>query len=127
MNDTDRTLFTEAITIVDNAATTIRNVEREAAVALHDNHDEHAYRIAMAEKAECLVKMSEEASAALKGIPEATRVVSQLLRFGQNANQALDLDSVFYMSALLYPEDYVEGDKNDLERFADTMRSYVNV
>jgi hypothetical protein len=42
--------------------------------------------------------------------------------FARRAAQALELSSLFYMSALLYPEDYREGDRNDLELFIERLR-----
>ena len=42
--------------------------------------------------------------------------------FAVRAAQAWELSSIFYMSALLYPEDYREGDLNDLELFIDRLR-----
>jgi hypothetical protein len=32
---------------------------------------------------------------------------------------------VFYMSALLYPDDYREGEPNDLETFVDSVRKHA--
>jgi len=46
-----------------------------------------------------------------------------LKRFADSADNALSLDSVFYMSALLYPEDYHEGEANDLELFAEELHA----
>ncbi len=42
--------------------------------------------------------------------------------FAMRAAQALELSSIFYMAALLYPDDYKEGDRNDLELFIDRLR-----
>ena len=44
-----------------------------------------------------------------------------LKSFARRASQALELSSIFYMSALLYPDDYREGDRNDLELFIDRL------
>ena len=50
--------------------------------------------------------------------PELAQLLkNQTGAFSFSAGKALDLNSVFYMSALLYPEDYADGDTNDLENF----------
>ncbi|WP_034643662.1 hypothetical protein [Desulfovibrio inopinatus] len=123
MDETARVCLGNVITAIDETAVAIRNVERDAAVALHENNDEPAYRAAMAQKAENLIELAEKGGKELQGIPEFVDIAASLAGFGQRAEQALNLDSVFYMSALLYPEDYRDGDKNDLERFADTLRA----
>jgi len=53
--------------------------------------------------------------------PEAEEFLAGLADFARRAGQAMDLGSIFYMTALLYPEDYVAGEKNDLERFLDAF------
>ena len=39
--------------------------------------------------------------------------------FARRAGMALQLESIFFMGALLYPDDYEAGDPNDLERFLE--------
>ena len=43
--------------------------------------------------------------------------------FARRAGMALSLESIFFMGALLYPEDYQDGDRNDLERFLDRFEA----
>ena len=78
----------------------------------------------MAEKAELLGGLAEDADPLLMELPgsEAKSIRSRLERFSESADNAIDLESVFYMAALLYPEDYQEGDRNDLERFIDLIK-----
>ena len=47
---------------------------------------------------------------------EKERVREVLSAFSQNARTALHLDSVFYMSALLYPDDHRKGEPDNLEK-----------
>jgi hypothetical protein len=55
---------------------------------------------------------------------DAARAIQEgLRRFARSAGTALSLNSVFYMSALLYPEDYCEGEPNDLEAFLEELRA----
>ena len=49
---------------------------------------------------------------------------NQIGAFSFSAGKALDLGSVFYMKALLYPEDYADGDNNDLENFIVQLENY---
>jgi hypothetical protein len=42
--------------------------------------------------------------------------------FARRAGQALELSSLFYLAALLYPEGHREGDKNDLEKFIRSLK-----
>ncbi len=44
-------------------------------------------------------------------------------RFSLSASQSLEVGSVFFMSALLYPDDYKDGEPNDLELFAAKVRA----
>ncbi len=50
-------------------------------------------------------------------------ILDRIDRFVLSASQALQVNSVFFMSALLYSEDYKEGGKNDLELFAESVRN----
>lgn len=87
--------------------------------------DQEAYRAVMREKAELLAHLETEGSARLKEVPGPlrARVQSGLRRFSSSAENALSIGSVFYMSALLFPEDYQEGQPNDLERFCDDLKA----
>lgn len=51
-----------------------------------------------------------------------TEIKAGLTSFERRAAQAYELSSIFYMSALLYPDDYKEGERNDLELFIDRLR-----
>ncbi len=48
--------------------------------------------------------------------------MQRLERFAQNASQALAIGSVFYMYALLYPDNHVKGEPNDLELLAEEIQ-----
>lgn len=43
-------------------------------------------------------------------------VKREIAGFSKNANLSLDLDSVFFMAALLYPEDHVKGMPDNLQK-----------
>ena len=110
---------------LDTEACEIREIESRAYTALHHDNDESAYRDLMRSKALRLASLAE------KGLPMAERLeqherataVKKMKRFSASASTALNIGSVFFMSALLYPDDYKDGQKNDLEVFAQTIRS----
>ena len=71
-----------------------------------------------------LMELNELAASFYDGMPKDARAEFEtgLNSFAMRAAQALELSSIFYMSALLYPENYREGDRNDLELFIDRLR-----
>ena len=96
----------------------LKKVESDALAALYENKDEAAYRDLMRERAERLADLADGAADALQGVPEPlhTEAAQTLKRFSRGAERALELDSVFYMSALLYPDEHQPGDPDNLER-----------
>ena len=103
-----------------------RDVRRIEGQALHEleRKDIEAYRDGMRRKATLLASLPKASVPLLDGLPtDAAHAIQEgLWRFARNAGNALSLDSVFYMSALLYPEDYREGQANDLEIFLQELR-----
>lgn len=95
----------------------IKNIEDEAnaVLALGDNEK---YRDLMRRKAGVLSGLASSAEEVTADLPPAVRreVVDKLTNFSQNAQNSLDLDSTFYMSALLYPDDHKPGEPNNLEK-----------
>jgi len=112
-----------ALVLALGAARTIRDVEKAAHHALHEAGDEASYRAGMMEKCRLLSGLPEAVSDYLMDAdgPEAEAFAAGLENFARKAAQAMSINSVFYMSALLYPEDYAEGDPNDLETFLDSF------
>ena len=104
-----------------------REVRRIEGQALHEleRKNTQGYRDGMRRKAELLADLPRASVPLISGLPEdAARAIQEgVWRFARNAGNALSLDSVFYMSALLYPEEYREGEANDLERFLEELRA----
>jgi len=96
----------------------LKKTESDALAALYENKDEAAYRLLMRERAERLAALEVECEDVLNGVPEPlyTDVSMALGRFSKGAQKALELDSVFYMSALLYPDEHQAGEPDNLER-----------
>ncbi len=104
--------------MVQDTARSIRELEKDALEALHGRGDKETHRFNMMEKCELLAELPEHAEPYLKGDdPTTERLRTGLKDFARRANMALDLESIFFMSALLYPDDYQDGEPNDLERF----------
>ena len=95
----------------------VRDTEESALRDLHDRGDQNAYREGMRRKAELLAGLSADAEAFLDAVsPERRPMIEHRLdMFSQSARRSLDIGSVFYMSALLYPEDHQPGQPNTLE------------
>lgn len=105
---------------LDERCVFLRHLEAEAKKILLQNGDEERYRQLMQQKALFLSALIDEAVDLLQALPadKRQRVKERFGAFHRNAENALGLNSVFYMSALLYPDDHKEGELNDLELFA---------
>ena len=109
-----------ALELAQDAARRVRELEAAASRALHEQGDTAAHRAELTQKCLVLEALPEEAAglAGSGGDAEGAAVfVAGLEDFARRAGMALSLESIFFMGALLYPEDYQDGDPNDLERF----------
>jgi hypothetical protein len=113
-----------ALSELQSAAEQIRRIEKEAREALYVGDDPETYRQKLQEKTMLLMELSELAEPFCDGMAEDARAELEagLNSFEKRASQAWELSSIFYMSALLYPDDYNEGEPNDLEQFIDRLR-----
>lgn len=109
---------------LENEAGEIRKIERKAHLALYNEKDEPLYRDLMKAKALKLADLAESVSPYISALDTKDREIvgERMERFSISASKALEIGSVFFMSALLYPEDYKDGEKNDLENFADRVK-----
>ncbi|MDR0815955.1 MAG: hypothetical protein LBN28_00930 [Desulfovibrio sp.] len=100
----------------------IMEVEASALRCL-DAGDTEGHNQKMRDKAELLSTLHEDAKTLLEPLPGELRfnLASALSRFATGARNALQLNSVFYMSALLYPGDYKQGQPDDLLVFLDRL------
>jgi len=107
--------------VVRDSAGRIRELEASAAKALHENGDAPGHRKLMTEKCLVLESLPEAVEEALAGddAAGAAALLAGLEDFARRAGMALQLESIFFMGALLYPDDYADGDPNDLERFLE--------
>lgn len=99
--------------------------ETGALEALHANKVE-AYREGMKQKAQMLAALAREALPLLKELPPDLRaeVETSLEKFSASAQNSLGLNSVFYMSALLYPDNYKTGEPDNMALFINTLKDW---
>ena len=101
----------------------IRELEDKAYRALYDHKDETAYRALMRERAEAIARLDENGAklaAAVPGEP-GEHAGAQLRTFAGGARNALRIGSIFYMSALLYPDEHKQGEPDNLERLISEL------
>ena len=101
-------------------------MEQEAAKALYDRKDKSAYFNHMRNKAEIIAGLPETAARFFNGLepPLQKMVKAQVGAFSFTAAKALRLNSGFYMAALLVPDNYQDGDNNDLENLVLFLEDY---
>lgn len=114
-----KSTLAEVIGLLDDVAVQIRALEAEAEVLLHDRDDPERSAANMRRKAELLGELPELLEPKLEGLDAELRedIEDAADGFAQRGMMALGQGSVFWMRNLLYPEDYKDGDPNDLERF----------
>lgn len=111
---------------LDNKARAVRAIEAEAEEIIHNKGDQSGYEATMRQKAELLAALADDAASLTDSLPVplAEAASERLGDFSANAANALRIGSVFYMSALLYPDEHKPGEPNNLERFAAEVRSW---
>ena len=57
----------------------------------------------------------------MTAVNNAKEILSALQGFSNSAKQALAVNSPWFMSELLYPEDYQEGDPNTLDKLIEKL------
>ncbi len=97
------------------------------ALACLEKGDLPGHAEGMHEKARLLAAIKEDVAPLLEALPadmdaqERERLYHRLRAFSASANNALRLDSLFYMSALLYPEDHKPGQPDDMQVFIASL------
>ena len=95
----------------------------EQALARLDAGDTPGHNELMRRKADMLAAMAEDAKPLLEPLPGETRFnyALALEGFSASARMSLRLNSIFYMSALLYPDDHKPGQPDNLTLCIDRM------
>lgn len=117
MTDDNRAACAAMLDWMEKRHAAIMGCEKEA-YARMEAGDIDAYRAKMREKAENLSAIARDAEKMLAALPPelGNSLAERLAAFAGGANNALRLDSVFYMSALLYPDIRKPGEPDNLAR-----------
>lgn len=103
----------------------IRLLEKEGYAALNPDNDQ-PYREKMRKKADLLAALHTDAAPYLAKLAPAVRGFAndETAIFSANAKEAIQLNSVFYMAQLLYPEDYKDGEPDNFELFMEELKEF---
>lgn len=97
------------------AAAEVHRIEQRAQRALGGQDGQREYEAGMREKALLLAGLAEDGQRFAQDHPD---LMDRVERFSRSAQTSLEVGSVFFMSALLYPEDHRPGEPNDLDLLA---------
>ena len=125
MSNQNETVLTQLTELLEKAAAEIKKLEAEAWSAINDDDNMEVHRKKLEQKAVLLVDLVDEAEPFLESLSQEMedRIWAVLMRFCQNASRALELESIFYMANLLYPDDHMDGNPNDLEKLVIELKS----
>lgn len=103
-------------------AKTIRSIEEQAKACLGTEYSKE-YDMLMHKKANILADLYYNSQKQdTTGIQNLQSILSAVHKFSNSAETALSLNSCWYMSALLYPEDYQDGTPNNLEKLIQEIQ-----
>lgn len=113
----------ELITYLEETAATVRRLEQEGDAILQ-SEGQQAFQAKLEKKAQTLAGLGEKAQKLVDKIDGGLgqEIAERLDQFSMSASTALRIGSVFFMTALLYPEDHQPGEPNDLEVFIEALR-----
>ncbi|WP_319467321.1 hypothetical protein [uncultured Pseudodesulfovibrio sp.] len=113
----------ELIQYLEEVARRVRQLEEEGDAVLN-SEGQVAFQVKLEEKAELLASLGEKTWALTEKIGGdlGDEVVQKLEQFSMSASTALRIGSVFFMTALLYPEDHKPGEPNDLENYIADLK-----
>jgi hypothetical protein len=108
----------ELISFLEDKSATVSRLEKEGDAAL-DQKGQLAFQEKLEEKAEILAALGEKAWKRTEAVGGelGKEIAMKLEQFSMSASASLRIGSVFFMTALLYPEDHKPGEPNDLESF----------
>nr|WP_321257512.1 hypothetical protein [uncultured Pseudodesulfovibrio sp.] len=113
----------DLIEFLEKTNVDVIRLEAEGEEALQ-NGGQRDFQIKLEEKAKILSALGENAwkySEKIEGALGA-EISTRLEQFSTSAGAALRIGSVFFMTALLYPEDHKPGEPNDLETYIEDLR-----
>lgn len=113
----------DLIEYLEKVNSDVKRLEKEAD-ALIGSEGQLAFQAKLEDKAEILAALGEKAWKITKNIDGefGEGITQKLEQFSMSASTALRIGSVFFMTALLYPEKHKAGDPNDLEVFIEELK-----
>jgi hypothetical protein len=116
----------DLIKFIEKISVDIKRLEVEGE-ALIGAEGQRAFQEKMEDKAERLAALSEDAWKLTEkvGGELGTEIARSLEQFSMSASAALRIGSVFFMTALLYPEDHQPGEPNDLEVLIEKLKGEI--
>ncbi len=117
-------VLAELIEFLEEKAARVRQLEEEGN-AIIDTEGQRAFQVKLEAKAEILAALGEGAWKLTEKIDGelGNEIAQKLEQFSMSASAALRIGSVFFMTALLYPEDHKPGDPNDLETYIAELKT----
>lgn len=113
----------ELISYLEETAVTVRRLEEEGDAVIA-SEGQQAFQAKLEKKAQILAELGEKAQKLVDAVGGdlGDEVAGRLDQFSMSASTALRIGSVFFMTALLYPEDHQPGEPNDLERYVEELK-----
>lgn len=113
----------ELIEYLEKVNAEVKRIEAEGDAVLGSSGQD-AFRAKLEEKAELLAGLAEDSLDLVERVDGGLgdEIAQRMERFSTSASTALRVGSVFFMTALLYPEDHRPGEPNDLEVFIGELR-----
>lgn len=114
----------QVIEFLENVSRKVKELEAEGD-ALIGTEGQVAFQAKLEQKAKLLASLPEKGAkltAALGG-EQGRDIDDRLAQFSSSASTALRIGSVFFMTALLYPEDHQPGEPNDLETYIAELKA----
>lgn len=113
----------DVIEFLEKTSNMVNRIEAEGEAVI-ESEGQRAFQEKAEEKAEILAALGEKAWKLTEKIEgDLGKEISQKLeQFSMSASAALRIGSVFFMTALLYPENHQPGDPNDLEAFIEELK-----
>lgn len=116
----------DLIEYLEKTNSDVKRLEQEGD-ALLSSEGQLAFQAKLEEKSELLAALGEKAWKLTKEIEGdlGDEITQRLEQFSMSASTALRIGSVFFMTALLYPENHKPGDPNDLEAYIEELKEKV--
>lgn len=116
--------LTDLIDFLEKTNADVKRLEQEGDKAI-ESQGQLAFQAKLEEKAEILAALGEKAWKLTERIEGdfGNEIAQKLEQFSMSASTALRIGSVFFMTALLYPEDHKPGEPNDLENYIEELKN----